>query len=399
MDSIQKRHKITSYLCILCVYTIIACVVLKLFGYKEFDIPFMSWSIPQTLRRLINCILYVINGLCILLIIVKKKLNVKIIFSSMIILTILFIFSFIPYLKLFTFIFEIIYLIIFAKIILKDKTYKIIIESMLVYLLIFIYQFLTSFYKNIYLFKFSFIESLVLQLDYYSLLLITILTTYKKGDYIYVGRWQTFISIFSKRKSNKENVQQNQENVQQIGYKIFLIVLSIAQLMIVGTACYFVNNVILEFIIIFVSFVFMRQAFGKSYHSDSVLACTSLAIATFIIATRLSLPLWLSTLCNVFIGCLVAYIMHMWYFYARYTNKNGVTLHKGMHLDELDQLCEFSNLSEIAYNRLAMHYVEKKTYQEIADIENVEVITIMQSIRRSRRKLNINPKGELLVKE
>jgi hypothetical protein len=234
-----------------------------------------------------------------------------------------------------------------------------------------------------------FLVEVVLQIDYYCLLTLTMLRELKKGEYIY-EQWNSFILILSKQRRFKERLQQNQENVQEVenelGYKIFIVMLSITQLVMVGTACYFVNNAILEFVIVFVSFVFMRKVYGQSYHSNSVIRCTTLALLTFLIATRVSLPLWLSTLCNVFIGCLVAYIMHIMYYYIKYTKK-GVTLRLGMNKDDLLKLCSEAGLSELNVNRMVLRYVERKSIQEIADIEFVDSYTISQSLYRSRKKI------------
>lgn len=55
--------------------------------------------------------------------------------------------------------------------------------------------------------------------------------------------------------------------------------------------------------------------------------------------------------------------------------------------NKLIELCNARNLTKDACNRLIMRYVENKSYQEIADIECVDVNTIKKSLNRSKHKI------------
>lgn len=380
----------TSKLILLCWMTIIACTILKFFGYKEFEIPIISKiELHHIIRKIINCIFYCLNGICFVLILIKRKLNLKEFLIVLIVNIILFIISMFPKLNILVLILEFSSYAFIGMLLIKDKLYKSIIESFVILIIFSIYQILTMLYKNINIGikPVDFISNLCLEVDYYAFVLLTIIREFKKGGYIY-GRWQTILAILSKRKCYKEVVRQDQDKVsQEVGYKLFLIVLSIAQIFLVGTICYFVNNVILEYFIIIVSFFVMRQVFGKSYHADSVLACTTLSVIVFTIATRLPLPQWLSILCNVFIGCMVAYVMYMWYYYAQYVTKEEIVIRSGMKREDLIYLCERANLTKLATDRMLLKYVEGKSTKEIAVIEGVELESIKSSIRRSRKAI------------
>lgn len=379
----------TSKMIILCWITIFICLILKFFGYKEFEIPNFSKEIPFIIRVIINGILYCINGIIFMLIMLKRKFKIKEFVIILIVNIIIFISSLFNALMYFTFIFEVLAYIIMAYIFIKDKLYKIIIECITISIITIIYQVITMLYKNISfnIIDDNFISSTILQIDYYSLMLLTLIYSLKKGGYLY-ERWQTILVLLSKRKCVKEDVQQNQNDVsQEVGYKLFLIVLSIAQIFLVGTICYFVNNVIFEYFIIIISFFIMRQVFGKSYHADSVLACTTLAVLVFLLATRLPLPQWCSILCNSFIGCMVAYVMYIWYFYAQYVTKEEIVIRSGMKREDLIYLCERANLTKLATDRMLLKYVEGKSTKEIAVIEGVELESIKSSIRRSRKAI------------
>jgi DNA-directed RNA polymerase specialized sigma24 family protein len=56
---------------------------------------------------------------------------------------------------------------------------------------------------------------------------------------------------------------------------------------------------------------------------------------------------------------------------------------------KLLEACKNANLTKEATNRLILKYIDGLKAKEIAELENVEELTISQSIRRSRRKLNI----------
>lgn len=55
--------------------------------------------------------------------------------------------------------------------------------------------------------------------------------------------------------------------------------------------------------------------------------------------------------------------------------------------DKLKTLCRNANLTELATNRMILKYVKGMSYQEIADLECVDVESIKKSINRSRKKI------------
>lgn len=383
-------RKSSGNIIILCWITIILCEILKLFGYKQFEIPNFNFEINIWVHRLINLCLYNINGLFIMAILFKRKFNIKELPTILISFSILFVIS----------LFENIIIIVIRLILeplvwfliylyyVKDKWHRLLLEVLNVYFVMFLYQFITSLYKNFNtnFVNFDLITSLALQVDYYSLMLLSVIYTFKRGGYTY-GYWKSIILILSKRKCVKESIQQNEKDVQEIGYTVFLIVLSVAQLFLVGSVCYFVNGVVLEYFLIICSFFVMRQVFGKSFHADSVLACTTLSIVVFTIATRLPLDLWVSVLCNIFIGCLVAWIMYMWYHYNQYVSKENIVIRSGMKYEDMLYLCERANLTKLASDRMIKHYVNGMTIKEIAALENSEIETVKVSIHRSRKAI------------
>lgn len=329
------------------------------------------------------------------MILIKRKLKFKEYILIICLSIPLFILTMFKFLSVYKIILEFIVYVILGKILTRDKIYKIIIESILILILFTIYQLLTVCYKNINKTDFNFITTTILQLDYYILLMLTILHEFKKGGYIY-GRWKSFLVNFSKQKGNSQSLGKNQTPIQQsktkhdVGFKIFIVLLSVTQLAIVGTACYFINNTTYQFVIIFVSFVFMRHVFGKSYHADSVLTCTALSCFTFVLATKLVYPSYITILFNVIIGCLVAYIMHVWYYYFKYTSSSGITVCKGMSSEDLDNLCKIHNLKPMEYNVLNCYYVKGYKLDKIAITYDYSIDNIKKIKANALKKLNEN---------
>lgn len=382
------KTKLYNALITLCWCVIIFCSILKIFGYKEFEIPIFSENINIWIKRIINCILYNINSYCFFTLLFKrlpklKEMAVIIPISILIFISTLFD-IFVP----FKILFEAIFYIVVGKIYTNFKIKQIIIESIFLLSIMTIYQLITMSYKNINIriIVNGFIEDKVLQIDFYTLLIITMLHEIKERSLLY-ERGIKFLVILSKPKRFKECLFKNKKSIQevdeQIGFKLFIIFLSIAQLVGVGVCCYFINNVIVEYVIIVMSFFILRKVFGKCYHANSVIKCTTLSILVFVIATRLSLPLWLSVFCNVLIGCLVAYTMYVMYYFIKFTTTTGITIHKGMSLEDLNSLCELHNVDEIDKTILVEYYVNRKRLDAIAYKLNYSTDAI------KKRKANI----------
>lgn len=348
--------------------------------------PEYTYNLSNTIQRIINYIFYIFNSLIFATLLKKSKITLKETFIVICLYTPLFVMSLFNKLLLIVTILETIMYFVLGKIILKDKWWKVLLEVLTINVIILVYQALTMLYKNINI-KINidnFVISKIMMVDYYTLIILTYLFISKKGEYIY-GQWKRFLVVISNKRRNEKCVQQVQGNLQkesiknENGFKLFAVMLSLSQLMLVFTLCYFINNTTWQFIIVFLSFCVMRAVFGKSYHCNSIITCTSLSCAVFVCATRLSLPPYVSTLCNVLIGCLVAYTMYVMYYFMKYTNSQGITLTRGMSKEALLEMCSTINLNEIETKIMVKYYVERKSLQYIANnvgysIDNVKKI-------------------------
>lgn len=377
---------------LLCIFTILVAFIMKLFGYEGFHIPAIDNHVNNNLIIISICyaLLYTINGILLIILVVKRKLNKKelIIFLAVIILyyiTSLFI-SY-NYLKI---IIECLIIVIFA--LLYTKKPIIIIESLIMYGINLVYQIISMKTKGliIQVMNISFTTSIVLQIDYYMMMLISVLYFLKKGEHIYElvykiirkirRRSIPILGVLSKRNCEEKCLQQNQENVFEVGYFIFNIVLFIFQALLILTICYFIKNTLLNVILIFISFTVLRKTFGKSYHADTIIKCTTLSAVLFITATELSLDINISLLSSIIIGVFLAYAMHVYYFYDNYVKcNNDITK---LNINELRVKLYYLSETEVNMLYEYWHRDNNETVEDIADRYGYNKMKIYRTIRK-----------------
>ena len=242
--------------------------------------------------------------------------------------------------------------------------------------------------------KETFTNSLILQIDFYMLIIIALLYFTKKGAHLYELviktirkiRWRplAFIRILSKRKCEEKCLQQNKENIQEIkfeiGYFIFNLVLLIFQASLILTICYFIKNTLINVLLIFISFTILKKVFGKSYHADTIIKCTTLSTIMFIVATELSFNINISILSSVFVGAFLAYLMHIYYYYYNYI-KNNNDLTK-LNLEQLKQKLYY--LTELEINLIYDYWHKDKhiTADEIAEKYGYNKMKIYRTIKK-----------------
>ena len=139
-------------------------------------------------------------------------------------------------------------------------------------------------------------------------------------------------------------------------------------------------------------FVFIQNCFKFRFHADSIteepikalkyckLITISIEIIFMIFCKELDVSLY-SNLVVIFSIALISCIIE---FSLEYIVIKVDCLR---NKDKLLFLCEKAKLTKNATDRMVLKYIENKTYQEIADIECVDIDTIKKSINRSRKKL------------
>ncbi len=148
-------------------------------------------------------------------------------------------------------------------------------------------------------------------------------------------------------------------------------------------------------LIFVVCYELIQTPFKYRFHADSIQSnpsnavklCKLITVAVELIYLTLSVVLDISIYLNIL---LIVYIASLSCF-LEYGLKYIVN-HKEILKDRnrLIELCNARKITKVACNRLILKYIEGYTYQEIADLECVDIETIKKSISRSRKKLFMN---------
>ena len=139
---------------------------------------------------------------------------------------------------------------------------------------------------------------------------------------------------------------------------------------------------------------FIQNCFKKRFHAESIIddpvkavfTCKIITIVVEILFLIFCKDLDIALYSNVLVIFFIALLNALVQFYIE---KTMITKSCLKDKDALLSLCKEANLSSNATQRLIWRYVENKSIKEIASIEFVNEETIEQSIRRSKRKLNI----------
>lgn len=147
-----------------------------------------------------------------------------------------------------------------------------------------------------------------------------------------------------------------------------------------------------QVLIFMLLFVFIQNCFKFRFHADSITEepikavkyCKLITIVIEIIYMIFCKELDVSLYSNLFVifsisltSCIIE--LSLEYVVIKVDclkNKNKLLF-----------LCERAKLTQNATDRMVLKYIEHKTYQEIADLECVDIDTIKKSINRSRKKI------------
>lgn len=168
-----------------------------------------------------------------------------------------------------------------------------------------------------------------------------------------------------------------------ITYLIYVIILL--------TISYFLNR-FLQMLIFILFFEFIQNCFRYRFHADTIVAdpikavklCKVITIIVELIYLAFCSELDISLYSNLLIIFLIAFINCLLEFSIEaFFTKENCLKDKEILLD----LCGKAKLSLNATNRMMLRYIENKSYEEIADLECVDVDSIKKSIARSKNKI------------
>lgn len=156
----------------------------------------------------------------------------------------------------------------------------------------------------------------------------------------------------------------------------------------------YIFDVLLEMSLFIIYYYFIKGLFVKQFHADTIAKtpaqavrmCFTITFITQLLFVFILVKFDLSFYINIYLGIalgLFSYILEDWL--EKRVVKSSILKDK----TKLLEACRNANLTKEATNRLILKYIDGLKNREIAELENVEETTVWQSIRRSRRKLNI----------
>ena len=157
------------------------------------------------------------------------------------------------------------------------------------------------------------------------------------------------------------------------------------------TISYFLNR-FLQMLIFVLFYEFIQNCFKYRFHADTIVAdpikavrlCKVITIVVELVYLAFCNELDISLYSNLFVVFVIAFINCLLQFSIEsFYSKDNCLKNKEILLE----LCSKANLSQSATNRMVLRYIENKTYDEIADLECVDVDSIKRSISRSKAKI------------
>ncbi len=157
------------------------------------------------------------------------------------------------------------------------------------------------------------------------------------------------------------------------------------------TLAYFLNR-FFQMLIFVLFFEFIQNCFKYRFHADTIVhdpikacrVCKVITIGVELLYLAFCNGLDISLYSNLFIIFLIAFINCLLQFSIEtfYSKENCLK-----DKDLLLELCANANLSQSASNRMMLKYIENKSYEEIAELECVDVDSIKRSISRSKKRI------------
>lgn len=156
----------------------------------------------------------------------------------------------------------------------------------------------------------------------------------------------------------------------------------------------FLTEKCIETVALFISFICLRYAFSKTYHSNSFWLCILISIVVFIVAILFMPNKHLSLLTCIIFGLIIDYVAYKVKDYSDLElSMQEFTKPKPFSVDnctqeELLQRCRELHLSEDNTN-LAIEFFIKKTKQSVlADKLSIDELSISRRKHRLKQKLN-----------
>lgn len=266
--------------------------------------------------------------------------------------------------------------ICYIKIVKKDKIHKYNIGNYWLFMLACtIYQIISLNTRSIMIINQEnlnkyFIISLILDIDYFVLMIMTYKLHFIKGGkslWVWVHCYFSDLLISLKKlpkklqKSYLNSKPQKREN--ELAYKIYLVLFWLYNFFTVATVLFIatLNETFIECIFILSSFWINKGVFGKPFHLKKASTCFIVSSLSYYILNRLTWKVGISFLVPIVLGISLSYITSK--FMAR---KENCVLYRGMPLDKFYELITRVTNNEEHIEMCKMYYVDKQTIVKIA---------------------------------
>lgn len=305
-----------------------------------------------------------------------------------------------PYIFVFT---DLLYLFILAlcyiKIVKRDKICRENITNYWTFMGInFIFQLISLITRGIAIgyHEDSLLKSLIMDIDYFALLIISYkLYFIKGGKDLWVGVLGYFSVLLTSLRSLPEKLQKSynlakpKDRVDELTNKIYIVLFwlynffTIAVVLLIAT----LNHTFIECIFILSSFWINKGIFSKPLHLKKASHCFIVSSLSYYVLNRLTWNIGISFLIPVILGIALSYIT------ARLmANHENLYLHRGMSLDSFYTLITKVTNNEEHIEICKRFYVDKESNLKIALHFNYSEINI------KKIKQNINKKIKELYK-
>lgn len=261
----------------------------------------------------------------------------------------------------FMFICEMIYIFALCKIFNKKTKAKDIVKKLLIILLLQFISYITR-GKMDTLYESNYVSNLLLNLDYFIMLLIyqniemkggiscqdTVGSSLQKKNHLknLLKKLQTNLHNFNK----KEKV----ERLTIIIYLILSFLWNIFTLVIIFLIAK-INGTLIECIFITSAFWITKQTFGKAFHLKSMTQCFIVSNITYYVLNRITTPLGISIIAPIMLGVGLSYVT------SKLTKKLYKPLYRGMPKDLFDEyILKVEDKGSDKYNICYEYYIEKK---------------------------------------
>lgn len=287
-----------------------------------------------------------------------------------------------------TYLLEFLYLVALCKIYNKNIKILDIIKKLLI---IFVLQFISNFTRNKddIQYETNYIKNLILNLDYFVMLLI-----YQRIELEGGIVCQDIVGSFSQMRANLKKLLQkllkNLHNFKEkdkkekiatiiyFGLSFLWNVLSIALVLLVAR----LNHTLIECIFILTSFWLSKHTFGKAFHLSSMAQCFVVSNATYYVLNKLTTPVGISILIPIMLGVGLSYVT------SKLVKKIYKPLYRGMPKDIFEEtILKVADKNSIKYNICYDFFIEKRSAVNLSMKYNYSEAGIRMIVKRTNDKI------------